>query len=138
VTGDRRKQIAIAVFVVNVLTCGIWAYWAIAEPIRLLSQTGSGGIAAVSSGLLDVTFTVVPPIVTIVLARASGSTPVARHWRNAHLVVTLALIIVPMMARLRVLILSIALFIPVQVFFVVGAIAIWFASPRRQPSPSQS
>lgn len=130
-TDQRRRLIAGILFVLDVLVCGIWAYvWAV-EPIRIMAGPGSGGASGVSGGVLDLAFTVVPPIVTIVLARASGSTPLARHWRNAHLAVTLALIIVPMMAGLRVLIVSIAIFIPVQVFFVVGAVAIWIASPRK-------
>jgi hypothetical protein len=33
---------------------------------------------------------------------------------------------------------SIAVFRPVQVFFVIGALAIWIASPRPSPSPSKS
>jgi hypothetical protein len=139
VTDQRRKQIALVLFVVDALGCGIWAYlWAV-KPIRIFmgSDPDPGAASGVSGGILDLAFTVVPPIVTIVLARASGSTLLARHWRNAHLAATLALIIVPMMASFRVLIVSIAIFIPVQVFFVVGAVAIWIGSPRRQADTSR-
>jgi hypothetical protein len=120
--------------VLDVLACPIWAYSAAALMLQSLSNTGSGGIAAisVSAGVVESLFTVVPPVVTILLARATGPTRLARHWRNAHLAVLLALIIVPLMAGLRVMMVSIAVFQPVQVFFVVGALAIWIASPRPQ------
>lgn len=65
-------------------------------------------------------------------------TRLASHWRNAHLAVLLALIIVPLMAGLRVMMVSIAVFQPVQVFFVIGALAIWIASPRQQLSTPES
>ena len=47
-----------------------------------------------------------------------------------HVVLIGSIIIVPLMAGLRVMMVSIAVFRPVQVFFVVGALAIWIASPR--------
>ena len=139
-TDQRRKQIAFVLFVANAVGCSIWAYlWAV-KPLHIFMgpDSGGGGASSVGGGILDLAFTVVPPIVTIVLARASGSTPLARHWRNAHLAATLALIIVPMMASVRVLIVSIAIFIPVQVFFVVGAVAIWIGSPRTHAVASKS
>ena len=128
-TPDRRRTIAFIIFILDVLVCPIWAYAAAAFMLQSLSSAGSGGIA-VSSGVVESLITVVPPIVTILLARATGPTRLARHWRNAHVAVLLALIIVPLMAGLRVMMVSIAVFRPVQVFFVVGALAIWIASPR--------
>jgi len=129
VTPDRRRTIAFIIFILDVLVCPIWAYAAAAFMLQSLSSAGSGGIA-VSSGVVESLITIVPPIVTILLARATGPTRLARHWRNAHVAVLLALIIVPLMAGLRVMMVSIAVFRPVQVFFVVGALAIWIASPR--------
>jgi hypothetical protein len=129
VTPDRRRTIGFILFILDVLVCPIWAYAAAAFMLQSLSSAGSGGIA-VSSGVVESLITVVPPIVTILLARATGPTRLARHWRNAHVAVLLALIIVPLMAGLRVMMVSIAVFRPVQVFFVVGALAIWIASPR--------
>ena len=128
-TLERRRTIAFILFILDVLVCPIWAYMAAAFMLQSLSSAGSGGIA-VSSGVVESLITVVPPIVTILLARATGPTRLARHWRNAHVAVLLALIIVPLMAGLRVMMVSIAVFRPVQVFFVVGALAIWIASPR--------
>ena len=128
-TLERRRTIAFILFILDVLVCPIWAYAAAAFMLQSLSSAGSGGIA-VSSGVVESLITVVPPIVTILLARATGPTRLARHWRNAHVAVLLTLIIVPLMAGLRVMMVSIALFRPVQVFFVVGALAIWIASPR--------
>jgi hypothetical protein len=129
VTPDRWRTIAFIIFILDVLVCPIWAYAAAAFMLQSLSSAGSGGIA-VSSGVVESLITVVPPIVTILLARATGPTRLARNWRNAHVAVLLALIIVPLMAGLRVMMVSIAVFRPVQVFFVVGALAIWIASPR--------
>jgi hypothetical protein len=123
---EKRRLIAIVIFVLNALGCGFWAYREVFEP-----PTGSGGIAGVSFGILGALITIVPPIVTIALARLSAS-PLAKWWRNAHLIATLALIIVPMASsRMVVLVLSLLVFAPVTVFFVVGAVAIWVASPRK-------
>jgi hypothetical protein len=135
VTAERRRTIALVLFVLDVLICPVWAYSAAAIMIQALSGAGSGGIGAVSvsSGLVESLFTILPPIITILLARATGPTRLARHWRNAHIAVLLALILVPLMSGLRVMMVSIAVFQPVQVFFVVGALAIWIASPRLPP-----
>jgi hypothetical protein len=129
----RRKHIALVVFLLDTLVCGIWAYREASSMLEVLSGSGSGGIAGVSAGVVEGLFTIVPPILILWLARASGSTPLARRWRNAHLAVILALVIVPVMGGLRVMMVSIVVFLPVQVFFVVGALAIWFASPRTRP-----
>lgn len=135
-TAERRRAIALALFVLDVLGCGIWVY---REAMSILDALGAGsaGIAgvSVSGGVVEGMYTVVPPIVTILLARASGSR-LARHWRNAHLAVTLALIILPMLGGLRMILVSIAVFLPVQVFFVIGSVAIWFANPRKGPDTS--
>ena len=135
-TLERRKGIARVVFALDTLVCGTWAYRAASSMIQSLSGTGSGGIAGVSTGLSDLIFTVVPPVITIWLARASGSTRLATRWRNAHLVAMLAMAILPVIGGLRVMMVSIVVFLPVQVFFVVGALAIWVASPSRKPGPS--
>ena len=129
---ERRRKLARTMFVLDVLVCGTWTYLAASDPIRIYSGTGpeSGGIAGISIGILNLAFTVAPPIITIALTRASGSTRVARYWRNAHLAATLALVMAGMIGSLRVLIVSIAVFVPVQVFFVVGAVAIWIPSVR--------
>ena len=135
---DKRRQlIARIMFVLDVLVCGLWIAWTTVSMLRLFSGTGSGSIAAVSNSVA-LFFTVLPPVITIVLARAAGLTRPARYWRNAHLAVTLAMIIVPLMGGVKLLILSIALFQPVQVFFVIGAFAIWIARPRRQPLARES
>ena len=133
----HRQLIARIMFVLDVLVCGLWIAWTTASMLRLFSGTGSGNFAAVSNSV-ELLFTVLPPVITIVLARAAGSTRQARYWRNAHLAVTLAMIIVPLMGGVKLLILSIALFQPVQVFFVIGAFAIWIARPRRQPLAGES
>jgi hypothetical protein len=125
----RRTLLARIALVLDALVCGVWAYTAARSMLRSLSTTGSGGMAAVSSGLPEMLFTVVPPIVTIVLARAAGSR-LATHWRNAHFAALLALIILPMMGGLRVMMVSIVVLLPVQVFFVIGALSIWFEDRR--------
>jgi hypothetical protein len=132
---ERRTVIAIVLFVINLVVCAIWAYREASSMLAVLSGTGSGGMAGISAGLIEGLFTIVPPIATIWLARASGSTPLARRWRNAHLAVLLALVILPLLGGLRVMMVSIVVFLPVQVFFVVGALAIWIASPRTRPDP---
>ena len=135
-TAERRQRIATVVFVLGVLVCGSWVYWAATSMLRRLSETGSGGIGSVSvnGGVLEILYTVAPPVITIVLARASGS-PLAKYWRNAHLAAVLALIILPMMGGLRLIMVSIVVLLPVQMFFVLGAIAIWFGSSRTPLTP---
>ena len=136
----RRKLIAITLFVLDALVCGMWVY---REAIAVIDPgAGSGGIAGVSAGIAEMIvegfITVVPIVVTLVLTRASGSTRLARNWRNAHLVGLFALIILPMMGGLRIILVSIAVFLPVQVFFVIGAVAIWIASPRKPRQTSEA
>jgi hypothetical protein len=120
--------------VLDALVCGFWAYWAATSMLRRLSGTGSGGIGAVSvsGGLLESLITVAPPIITILLARATDSR-LAKHWRNAHLAAPLALIILPMMGGLRVMMVSIVVMLPVQLFFVIGALTMWLEE-KRTPS----
>jgi hypothetical protein len=126
---ERRRLLALVIVGLDVLGCGIWAYREVSWVFD--PALGSGGIAGVSLGIAGALVTVVPPIVTIALARLSGSR-FAMWWRNAHLIVTLALIIAPMIvSNFYVLIVSIVVFPPVGVFFVIGAIAIWIASPRK-------
>jgi len=129
-----RRQLARVMLLLDALVCGFWAFWAATSMLRRLSETGSGGIGAVSvsGGLLESLFTVVPPIITILLSRASSSR-LARHWRNAHLAALLALIVLPMMGGLRVMMVSIVVMMPVQLFFVIGALMIWLEG-RRTPS----
>ena len=129
-----RRQLARVMLLLDALVCGFWAYWAATSILRRLSETGSGGIGAVSvsGGLLESLFTVVPPIITILVARASSSR-LAKHWRNAHLAALLALIIVPMMGGLRLMMVSIVVMMPVQLFFVFGALTIWLED-RRTPA----
>lgn len=131
------SQIALAL---DALICGAWAYMAVSRMLQSMSTSGSGGIGGVSvgGGLVESLITVVPPIVTLSLARASGST-LAKYWRSAHIVALLALIILPMMGGLRAILVSIVIRLPVQVFFVVGAVAIWFDRPRHRPgTPSEA
>ena len=126
-----RRQLARVMLLLDALVCGFWAYWAATSMLRRLSESGSGGIGSISGGVLESLFTVVPPIVTILLARASGSR-LAKHWRNAHVAALLALIILPMMGGLRLMMVSIVVMMPVQLFFVFGALTIWLED-RRTP-----
>jgi hypothetical protein len=135
---DRWRLIALVVFVLDVLVCGTWAYRAARSMLQVLSGSGSGGIGGVNAGVVEGLFTIVPPIATIWLAGASGSTLLAKRWRNAHLAAVLAMAILPLIGGLRVMMVSIVVFLPMQVFFVVGAIAIWIAARRRRPdAPSE-
>jgi hypothetical protein len=128
---QRRRLLAAIGLTLDALVCGFWAYWAASQVLQSLSASGSGGIAgvSVSSGLVESLTTVAPPIITILLARASGSA-FARYWRNAHFAALLALIILPMLGGLRLIMVSIVVLLPVQMFFVVGALMLWFDRPR--------
>jgi len=81
---------------------------------------------------LELFLTVAAPVISIWLAHLS--TRLAKWWRNVHLLTTLALIIAPMVwFNPYTLFGSLAMFLPAQAFFVVGSIAIWFASPPKLP-----
>ena len=63
-----------------------------------------------------------------------------RHGRvrTVRIFAVLAMAILPLIGGLRVMMVSIVVFLPMQVFFVVGAIAIWIAARRRRPdAPSE-
>ena len=47
---STRQAIALVVFVLDALVCGIWAYREASAMLDVLSGTGSGGIAGVSAG----------------------------------------------------------------------------------------
>jgi hypothetical protein len=128
------RQLARTILLLDALVCGVWAYRSAMSMLRRLSGAGSGGLGAVSvsAGTLDSLITVVPPIITILLAGTSRSR-LAKHWRNAHLAALLGLIILPMIGGLRAMMVSIVVMMPVQLFFVIGALTIWL-DDRRTPS----
>jgi hypothetical protein len=138
VTDERRRRLMQVAMVVDGLVCAGWAYWSLLPMLAMLRDTGSGGIGSFSVGFaspaaLELVLTVAAPVISIWLAQLSA-TRLARWWRNAHLLATLALVIVPMVSfNPYTFFGSLALFLPVQVFFVVGSVAIWFASPRKLP-----
>jgi hypothetical protein len=120
----------------DAVVCATWVYWSLSPLFAMVRDTGSGGMAAtsvsfVSTVTLELFLTVAAPVTSIWLAHLS-TRRLAQWWRNAHLLAILALIIVPMVwFNPYTLFGSIALFLPVQVFFVVGIIAIWIGSPQR-------
>lgn len=135
-TDERRQLLMRVVLVLDVFVCTAWAFWSLA-PLFEAQRMGSGGTGAVSVSFgpagLELFLTVAAPVISIWLAHLSGRT-LAKRWRNAHLLTTLALVIVPMVwFNPYTFFGSLALFLPVQVFYVVGAVAIWFASPRTLP-----
>ena len=99
-----RRPLARVVLLLDALVCGFWAYWAATSMLGRLSGTGS-----------------------------TSSSRLAKHWRNAHLAALLALILLPIMGGLRVMMVSIVVMLPVQLFFVIGALTIWIED-RRTPS----
>ena len=70
------------------------------------------------------------------LKRASGSRRLATLWWRAHLISTVALVgvglFVPFLGMDVVWsLVVVALFMPLQVFFAIGALAIWVANGQR-------
>jgi hypothetical protein len=137
VTDQRKQRFLRIVLVLDAVVCAAWAYWAL-SPLFEIPRTGSGGtgsasVSFVSPAALELLLTVAGPVTSIWLAHLSAQR-LAKRWRNAHLLTTLALILVPMMwFNPYTFFGSLAVFLPVQVFFVVGAIALWIASPRKLP-----
>jgi hypothetical protein len=126
---EKRRLIAIVLFGLALLGCGLWMYREVSWMFD--PATGSGGVAGVGIGFVGALFTIVPLVVTIWLARLTGSR-LAKWWRNAHLIAALALIIVPILSSSAfALIFSMLVFPPVMAFFVIGSITIWIASPRK-------
>jgi hypothetical protein len=136
VTDQRRQLLMRVILVLDVFVCAAWAFWTL-SPLFDMVRAGSGGVAAVSFASpagLELLLTVAAPVISIWLAHLSNRR-LAKRWRNAHLLATLALIIVPMVSFNPFAFFgSLALFLPAQVFFVIGAVAIWIGSPRRQPA----
>lgn len=135
-TDERRQLLMRIVLVLDVFVCAAWAFWSL-SPLFEAYRMGSGGIGAVNVSIgpasLELVLTVAAPVVSIWLAHLSNRR-LAKRWRNAHLATTLALVIVPMVwFNPFTFFGSLVLFLPAQVFFVVGSVVIWFASPRKLP-----
>jgi hypothetical protein len=126
----RRRAAQIA-FVAGSLFCLSWAAWAAGETYTFFATTSSGGIGSVSVASSELIYGVVPLLLTVILARMSDSARLARRWRNAHLLTTLAMVIAAMTGSSIVAALFVmSAWIPVQLFFVNGALAIWMSNPR--------
>ena len=136
-TDQRRQRLLPIVLVLDAVVCGAWAYWSL-SPLFGMPRTGSVGVGSasvsfVSPAALELFLTVAGPVTSIWLSHLS-TRRLAKHWRNAHLVTTLALILVPMVwFNPYTFFGSLAVFLPIQVFFVIGAVALWIASPRKLP-----
>jgi hypothetical protein len=137
-TDERRQLLLRLVLVLDAVVCTAWAYWSVSPLFAMVRDTGSGGIGSASVSLvspagLELVLTVAAPVISIWLAHLS-TRRLAKWWRNGHLLTTLMLILVPIAwFNPYTFFGSTALFLPLQVFFVVGAIAIWLASPRKLP-----
>ena len=137
-TDERRQLLLRLVLVLDAVVCAVWVYWSLSPLFEMVRDTGSGGIGSasvsfVSPAGLELFLTVAAPVISIWLAHLSACR-LAKRWRNAHLVTTLALILVPIAwFNPYTFFGSSVLFLPLQLFFVVGAIAIWLASPRKLP-----
>jgi hypothetical protein len=120
-----------------VVAAGIVLAWCIYYTVtmmRALSSTGSGGIGAVSIGISEaVVETIILMILPLTLVwqftKASGPTRLAVIWRRIYVGVMFA---IPVLSALslayQVAGLALSSFLAIQVFFVVGAVAIWIAS----------
>jgi hypothetical protein len=128
--GRRARLVGWCVFVVGATLCAYWAYASVAPSLPLLRQeTGSGGVGAVSVGLVaPELLLLLSPVLTFVLTRhrISGAAGVRLRWM--HVIATMVLIASAVIAasrgRFEVLVVIAAVFFPVQAFFVVAAIAL--------------
>jgi hypothetical protein len=140
----NRRRYAWAIVVTGTVLCLWWAYiWA--APIFAMAGQGSGGIGAVSGNVFEfgaeLLWPLVPPAslwATFRLAKRSGARRLARNWRRAHVATTLVLIgaLFPIASAFGFVGAGglAAVFLPIQVWFAVGAIAIRIGSGRAEAS----
>jgi hypothetical protein len=126
----HARVVGRCVFVVGTALCAYWAYLSLAPSMPFLRQaTGSGGVGAVSVGLLaPELLLLLSPVLTFVLTRnrITGAPGVRLRW--THAIVTIVFIAVALVGAYRgnfdVLIAIAAVFFPVQAFFLVAAVAL--------------
>jgi hypothetical protein len=133
-----RFHVGVTIFAVGTALCAWWAYaWAM--PFLEWTGTGSGGIGAVSVGI-DVRIAafaliLIPSLWTSVgLRKRSRARPLATVWWRVHLLVTIgligAIVAFSFAAFFPSAIAAAAVFVPVQLFFAIGALAIRVGSGR--------
>ncbi len=127
--GDARV-VAVCVFVVGTALCGYWAYVRLASSLPFLVQdAGSGGVGAVSVGLVPLELLLfLSPVLTFALTKKgiTGALGVKLRW--THVIVTIGLIAIAFAGAIHrnagLAFVAIDMFSPVQLFFLVAAIAL--------------
>jgi len=112
----------------------LWGY-AWLSTILSAAEEFSRGIGAVSLGLSEAVVQlcalVVPVAITFRLTRLARTTGLAVAWRSAHVATAVALVAIAVVSNIFVRMAVFSVFLPVQVFFANGALAIWIARSVR-------
>jgi hypothetical protein len=127
-TGHARV-VAVSMFVVGTALCGHWTYVRLAPSMTFLRQdAGSGGIGAVGVGVLPLELLLLlSPVLTFALTtKGTGALGLKLRW--THVIVTIGLIAIALASAIRLNValafVTMDLLSPVQVFFLVAAIAL--------------
>ncbi len=130
----NRARLGLAVFVIGTAACVLWAYSWVAPVVA--PTTGRGGIGFVSVNVLVLAaalfVAVGPPFLTFRLTGASGARGLGTAWRRVHVVAVIALVSTFFFGSIWSFV-AVALFLPLQAFFAIGALAIWIAYPATRP-----
>jgi hypothetical protein len=125
----HARVAAVSVFVMGTALCGYWSYVRLAPSMAFLRQVaGSGGIGAVSVGVLPLELLLLlSPVLTFALTKqGTGALGVKLRW--THVIVTIGLIAIALASAIRLNValafVTMDLLSPVQVFFLVAAIAL--------------
>ncbi|HEY1308429.1 MAG TPA: hypothetical protein VGF24_32995 [Vicinamibacterales bacterium] len=136
-----RNRLGVAVFIIGVAVCGVWAFSNMQFLVGF-SETGSGGLGYVSGGYfaIDDLQVIGAPLIAFVLsvlARKRGG--FARSLRRAHIIATVTVVLILVLLitfvisgrapRLEptvflALMFCSALWVPLQGFFASGFLAL--------------
>ena len=125
----QARVLAICVFVVGMVACGYWAYQSLAWVLPSWGNSGSGGVGAVSVGIIGFEpLLLLSPLGTFLLTNKRITGTVGTWLRWIHLLVTVVMIVVAISSASRnnplPAIVVASVFLPVQAFFLVAAIAL--------------
>jgi hypothetical protein len=112
------------------LICVAWGYESLSSAWHSLVLMGGGGIEAVSVSVMPnlsmLSTGLLPLVVTFYLTR-QGRSRLGSAWRWLHLGVASAMLATPLVTGFVAFTVVVAVFTPMQILFVTGALAIWLA-----------
>lgn len=129
-----RSAASIVVFVIGTLLCAVWGYRSVTAMWPAAVTPPSGGIGAVSSGLLQDGVLLLAVVVSLSLTfwftAGAESGRLANIWRVAHVAAAIILIGMTVVGGQFPGFMALALFMPTLCFFANGSFVLWLSSRR--------